>query len=475
MNKSNDGIPLGKKKGIHIPNTPALLLIVALIVAVLTYIIPAGTFERQFDEANNRTLVVAGTYEQVEQTPVGIGDLFSAFFNGTVEAGELIAFLFATGGAFYVVQKSGAINAGLGKLIKRFKGREFWLIAILMTLFSVGGATFGMAEEVLPFIVILTAAATAMGFDSVVGVSIVLIGVYCGYSAGPLNPFNTGIAQGICELPTFSGLGLRVVLMVGALAIAIIHTIRYCIKLRKSKAAAVVDEKELLEQAAHAEAFELEFTVQRKIILSILGLTIVALVFGVMKFGWYFAEISALFMGMSLIVGMIMHKGKFEDWALDFIEGAKEMAGTAILMGMSRMILVIATEGQIMDTIIYALSVPLSKVSGVLAAWGMYIAQGFINFLIPSSSGQAVAVMPIMSGLSDLIGVSRQTAVIAFEAGDGFWNMITPTHTVVMAALGLAKLDFKKWFKFALPLVALWSIWICIVLAYAVLSGYGPF
>ena len=422
------------------------MLIVALIVAVLTYIIPAGTFERQFDEANNRTLVVAGTYEQVEQTPVGIGDLFSAFFNGTVEAGELIAFLFATGGAFYVVQKSGAINAGLGKLIKRFKGREFWLIAILMTLFSVGGATFGMAEEVLPFIVILTAAATAMGFDSVVGVSIVLIGVYCGYSAGPLNPFNTGIAQGICELPTFSGLGLRVVLMVGALAIAIIHTIRYCIKLRKSKAAAVVDEKELLEQAAHAEAFELEFTVQRKIILSILGLTIVALVFGVMKFGWYFSEISALFMGMSLIVGMIMHKGKFEDWALDFIEGAKEMAGTAILMGMSRMILVIATEGQIMDTIIYALSVPLSKVSGVLAAWGMYIAQGFINFLIPSSSGQAVAVMPIMSGLSDLIGVSRQTAVIAFEAGDGFWNMITPTHTVVMAALGLAKLDFKKWF-----------------------------
>ena len=145
MSKSNDGIPLGKKKGIHIPNTPALLLIVARIVAVLTYIIPAGTFERQFDEANNRTLVVAGTYEQVEQTPVGIGDLFSAFFNGTVEAGELIAFLFATGGAFYVVQKSGAINAGLGKLIKRFKGREFWLIAILMTLFSVGGATFGMA------------------------------------------------------------------------------------------------------------------------------------------------------------------------------------------------------------------------------------------------------------------------------------------------------------------------------------------
>ena len=178
---------------------------------------------------------------------------------------------------------------------------------------------------------------------------------------------------------------------------------------------------------------------------------------------------------MGLITGVIHYKGNFEKILEVFIAGAGEMCGAALLMGMSRTILVVAEQGAIMDTIVYALSIPLSHLPNVITACGMYVAQGFINFLIPSSSGQAVVVMPIMSALSDLIGVTRQTAVLAFTCGDGFWNMITPTHSVVMATLGLAGISFGKWFKYALSLVLKWSLWICAILIFATLTGWGPF
>ncbi len=465
---------LNQKRKFHIPNTPVLLLGITLLVAILTYIVPAGEFQREFNEAQNRTLVVAGTYQYVEQNPVSVGKLFSSVFEGLMNASDLIAFVFVVGGAFAIIQNSGAINAGLGRLIKRFSGREYVLIAIVMAAFSIGGATFGMAEETLPFVAILVMTSLAMGFDKVVGVAMVLIGVYCGYSAGPLNPFNTGVAQKICELPLFSGLGLRLALMGGSLVIAVHHTIRYCQKLKKQEQEALDDDtKQRLKE--QEEAFRIELTPQRKIILAILAATICILIFGVMKYGWYFSEISALFFAMGLLVGIVQHRGNFEKIADEFMQGAAGMAMAALLMGLSRAILVVAEEGQIMDTVVYAMAIPLSKLNSVFAAWGMYLAQGFINFLIPSSSGQAVVVMPIMSALSDLIGVTRQTAVMAFAAGDGYWNMITPTHSVVMASLGLAGLSFNRWFRFALPLVIKWSIWICIILAAAVLTGWGPF
>lgn len=295
----------------------------------------------------------------------------------------------------------------------------------------------------------------------------VVIGIYCGYSAGPLNPFNTGIAQGIAELPLFSGLGLRVVLMIGALAIAIHHTARYGKKIKNNK---IQSGKELEKTK---EMFELTQT--RKIILGILFLTIVVLIFGVLKYGWYFSEISALFMLMGIIVGMIIYKGNFNKFTVEFLKGAGEMTTAAIFIGLSRAILVVLQDGSIMDTIVYGISIPLKSLNSIFAAWGMYFTQGIINFAIPSSTGQAVVVMPIMSSISDVIGTTRQVAVLAYQAGDGFWNMITPTHPVVMAALGLAGISFSKWFKFAGVLVIKWTVWVMIILAVAVSIGWGPF
>ncbi len=458
-----------KKKGFKFPDTALLLFIIIFVMAALTYVIPAGEFERVVDEESGRTLVLAGTYAEVEGSPTTLTQAFSSVFRGLVKASEIIAFVFVVGGSFGLISKSGAISAGLGSLVTKLKGRETLLVAIIMTAFAVCGATFGMAEESLPFVVILVTVALKMGYDPIVGVSMVLIGIYCGYSAGPLNPFNTAVAQGIAELPTFSGVGLRVLLMVGALIIAIIFTLRH----GKKYKAQGIDNAPLLAQFNATE--ERKMTGTDKIILLVLLLTIAVLMYGVSQFGWYLTELSALFLAMGLIVGFIYYKTDLESIAKGFIDGAGEMTTAALYIGLSRAVLVIMEDGAIMDTIVYWLSIPLSQLNSVFAAWGMYISQGFINFFIPSSSGQAVVVMPILAPLSDVIGVTRQTAVMAFQAGDGFWNMITPTHSVVMASLGLAKIPFGKWFKFALPLVAAWTVWVFIVLAIAVLTNYGPF
>ncbi len=454
------------KKRLTMPNTAALLMIMILLATIMTYLVPAGQFERTFDEATERTLVIANTYDSVEQTPVGVGTLLSSLFKGLVNASDIIAFVFIVGGAFGLISRSGAINAGLEKLIRKFEGRETVLIAIIMTAFAVAGATFGMAEESLPFIGILVAASLSLGYDEIVGVAMVVVGLYCGYSAGPLNPFNTGIAQGIAELPTFSGLGLRVVLMILGLAIAIHHTVSYAKKIKNTT-------KLSSEEVVQKEQFEM--TNQRKIILVILGITIGILIFGVLNYDWYFTEISALFMAMGLVMGMIYYNGDFNKYSEEFLNGAGEMTSAAILIGLSRAILVVLEDGNIMDTIVYWVSTPLKQLNNVFAAWGMYFMQGIINFIIPSSTGQAVVVMPIMSAISDVIGITRQVAVLAFQAGDGYWNMITPTHPVVMASLGLAGISFTKWFNFAFKLVVKWSILVLAVLAFAVKLGWGPF
>lgn len=471
-NVPSDSITLNdKKKKFRMPGTPALLLCITLFVAILTYVLPAGEFDRA--EMGDRTVVVPGTFHAVEGNPCGIGDLFSSVFNGLVNAAELIAFVFVVGGAFYIVQSTGAINAGLGALIRKLGGgKEFIMIIVVMVAFSLGGASFGMAEETLPFVALCVLAAQALGYDTIVGISMVLIGVYCGYSAGPLNPFNTGIAQSICELPTFSGIGLRIVLMIGTLVIAITYTLIYA---KRHRGGDQLGDKEIEKARKEAELLEMEFTKLHKVVLIILGVTLLSLVFGVIKFGWYFAEISALFMAMGVIVGMIYYRGSFNKTMDIFMDGAKAMTIAALIMGLSRTILVVAENGMILDTIVYGISIPLGHMPETFTACGMYVAQGIINFLIPSSSGQAVVVMPIMSSVSDLVGVSRQTAVLAFTCGDGFWNMITPTHSVVMATLGIAGMSFGKWFKFALPLVLIWSVWICIILVFATVTGYGPF
>ncbi|MCI7617893.1 MAG: AbgT family transporter [Firmicutes bacterium] len=460
-----------KKFKFRFPDTATLLVILVIISAICTYIVPAGQFEREVHEATGRTVVVAGTYASTESNPTSLMSLMQSIYNGMLDASDIAWFIFVVGGAFAIMTKSGAITAGLNKLIRNNSGREGLLLAIIMTAFFVGGMSYGMGEEIIPLVAILVPIAIKMGYDPVVGVAMAVVGLYSGYSAGALNPFNTGIAQGICDLPIFSGLGLRILLGVGALVIAVVHTLYYGRKFKKS--GQVIDLNELPENIRNME--EREFNKTDSIILVILALTIAVIVFGVIKFDWYLAEFAAVFLVMGIAVGMIYFKGDFNATINEFVEGCKDIAPAVMLVCFGRAVLIVLQDGNILDTLVYATSIPLSHLPKVMAAWGMYISQGLVNFIIPSSSGQAVVVMPIMSALADVLGITRQTAVLAFECGDGFWNMITPVHPILMASLGLAGVSFKKWFKYALPLVLLWSVWVCIVLAIAVMTGYGPF
>lgn len=388
-----------------------------------------------------------------------------------LDASDIAWFIFVVGGAFGIVTKSGAIAAALNKLIRRYEGKETVLIIIIMTAFFIGGMSYGMGEEIIPLVAILVPISIKMGFDPIVGVSMPIVGLYSGYSAGALNPFNTGVAQSICDLPLFSGIGLRIVLGLGALIIAIHHTIRHG---KKFKASGVrVNLNELPENMQMVE--DREFNTKDKLILGTLVLTIAVLVFGIIKYEWYLAEMAGLFFLMGIVIGLIYFKGDFNATINEFMIGCRDIATAVILVCIGRAILIVLQDGNILDTIVYATSIPLEKFPKIIAAWGMYISQGIVNFLIPSSSGQAVVVMPIMSSLADVLDITRQTAVLAFQSGDGFWNMITPVHPILMASLGLAGVSFKKWFKFSLSLVIKWSIWVCLILAVAVLTNYGPF
>lgn len=470
------GQTIKAKRELKFPDTITLLALIILFVAILTYIVPSGVFDRVTDAATGKTVVVPGSYHTTTPSPVSYGTLLATFYNAIIRASNLIAFVFVCGGAFGVITRTGAVTAGLNRLINKLGGKEDWFIAIVMLIFCIGGASYGMAEETIPFVALMVAIAIKMGFDPVVGVSMVITGVYCGYAGGALNPFNTGIAQAICELPTFSGMGLRIALTAGALAIALQHVISYGKKYKRKVAKGEItsDFKNYVTDPALIGEVR-EMTSLDRIILGILFITIAILVVGVLKYKWYFEEMAALFMTMGIVVGMIYYKGNFNSTMNAFMDGAKSMVGTVLVVAMSRGVLLMMESGGIMDTFVYWLSIPLSNLSSVFAAWGMYLAQGLINFLIPSSSGQATAVMPIFSSLADIIGVTRQTAILAYQCGDGFWNMITPAHATTMACISIGGISYNKWFRYAFPLILKWSAWVFIVLAYAVVTGYGPF
>lgn len=457
-----------RKLKFKMPDTAAFFMIMIVITTILTLVIPSGAFERMVDPETGRTLVVDGTYQQITVPHITIEQVLTSVFRGLIDGADIVAFIFVVGGAFGIIGATGAFASGLDSLIRKFSGKESILIASIMIVLAICGGTFGMGEEALPFVAILVAAARKMKMGRITGVAIVVIGIYSGYSAGPLNPFNTGVAQGIAELPTFSGIGLRILLMVGAVAIGVHHVIKSGKRIREQGITLNDD----IEIDTHVEIEPLNR--RQKVVLLIMLICILGMIACVLLFGWYFEQISALFMAMGLISGLYYFRS-LDETGKAFVSGACDMCTAVIYFAFARAILIIMQDGQIMDTVVHALSIPLSKVSGVFAAWGIFVSQGIINFFIPSSSGQAAAVMPILTPLSDIIGITRQTSILAFQCGDGFWNMITPTQMVVLAACGLGGVKFTDWFKYSWKLVIKWVIWTFVILAIAVAINYGPF
>lgn len=464
-----------KKSRFKVPHTYVILAMVILIMAVLTFVVPAGQYDRVKDEATGKTIVISTSYQVVESNPISFFGLFKSIPKGMKDASGIIFFIFIVGGAFQIITATGAIEAGIGRMAKALQGKEKLMIPAFLFIFSLGGATFGMAEETIIFVPIGIALARALGFDALTGTAMIILGAGCGFTAGFMNPFTVGVAQNLCELPLFSGAVVRVGFLVVFLAVTMVYLIRYSDKVRKDPTKSLIYEIELQEKDNTVDMSNLpEMTTTHKLVLMTVVVGFGFIIYGVFKNGWYITEIGSAFLAMGIIGGFIGRLNA-DAVAQEFVNGAKSIVFGALVVGVARAILVVMKDGMILDTIIHGLAAMIQSLPNSISAIGMYITQVIINFFIPSGSGQAAATMPIMKPLADIVGITRQTAVVAYQLGDGFTNSIIPTSASLMAALSIAKIPYEKWFKFLWPLMSIWIGLGAIIVIASNLMNFGPF
>lgn len=441
------------------PDTLAIILGIMVVFIILTWIVPAGQFERTV--VNHREVIVPGSYERVEAAPQGIGAFFQAPIKGFISAGQIIAFVFLVGGAFAIVNRTGAIDAALQNII-RFSERKpqykRFIIPLVITLFSLAGATFGMSEEVLVFVLITIPLALALGYDSITGVAISFVGAGLGFAGAFINPFTIGIAQGIAELPPASGMGFRLIAWFVTTTIGIVFIMRYTAKLDRDPTASPVYELDQIREGEHLNIGEqLDFSLQRKLVLVALAAALILLVVGVSSWGWYINEIAGLFIALGFAAAAI---GRLNlDTAIEaFKSGAGDMLTAALVIALAKGLIVIAEDGRIIDTILNGIATASEGLPQGATVEIMFLLQTALNFFVPSGSGQAALTMPIMAPLSDLLGISRQTAVLAYQFGDGLSNLIIPTSGVTMGVLAIAKIPYNVWLRWCFPLFLILSI-----------------
>lgn len=467
MPQNNKVGSTGRKKGI---NVFVLLFGVLVIATFLTYIVPAGEYARV--EVDGRNVVDPHSFQQVDSTPISFFQLFSSIHTGLVEAGDIIFFVLIIGGTFGVLTATGAVDAFIRTLSKKLGDKEKWLIPIMMLFFAFAGAFTGMAEETLAYIPILVPLAVSLGFDVITGTAIVLVGASIGFTTAIMNPFTVGIAQGIAQLPIFSGIGYRIVLFIIMYVVSVSFIYRYAMKVKKNHALGFYGEGGTFEAAAPSNDQPLSKT--HKLVLTCFLLNFAVLIFGVLQFKWYITEISALFVVLAIVI-TIIGRLSANELIESFMKGAAGMLTGCLIIGLSRATLVVLNDGQIIDTLLYHAAGVLDEIPPTLSAGGMFILQALIHFVVPSGSGQAALTMPIMAPLADLVGVTRQTAVLSFSLADGIGNIIYPTSGYFMAGLALAGIPWIRWAKWILPLILMqYAIGLVAVLI-ANLMHYGPF
>lgn len=463
----------GEEKTFKVPNPIIIIACIILISAVASYIIPAGIYDRVEDVNTRRSVVDPSTFRYTDQNPTGFLDLFTSVTRGIQEGSSIIAFLFIVGGSLGILSSTGSINSGLSTLVKKMKGKELLMIPVIMLVFSTCSTLAGCNEEYLAFLPLLITVCLAMGFDSITALALVFCSVGAGYGAGCTNAFTVGVAQGIAGLPVFSAIEYRIFIFAILVVLNITFVMRYAMKVKKNPQASAMYEYDRT-RTLDLNVDEIDpLTGRQKICLIALALTFVCLIIGVIKFGFYMDEISALFLIMGIATGLIGGL-KVSEIADSFVSGCKGMMLPCLMVGLCKAATIILNDASIMDTIVHALAGILNHFPSSLTAFGMFIVQDLFNILVPSGSGQAAITMPIMAPLADLVGVTRQTAVFAFQFGDAFTNAVTPASGMTMSCLALAAVPYKKWFRFIIPLIGLWWIVAFCFLTYATAIGIGP-
>ena len=502
-----------KKKKLSFPSCYTIMLIVLILVMGLTYIVPSGKYatlsynadsnlftvtspngdttdydatqntldelgikidlEKFTNESIWKPVGIPGTYENVEteeKTLIkSLMGLLNAPIQGIYEGVDIITFILVLGGLIGIVNNTGAFSAGIGSLSRNLKGRELWLIVIVTILIALGGTTFGLAEETIAFYPILIPIFIAAGYDALVGIAAIYLGSSMGTMASTVNPFSTIIASDTAGINWTSGILMRGSMLILGTAICILYIIRYAEKVKKDPTKSLIysQKKELEDHflANYDEENIPEFNLRRKLILIIFAGAFGVMIYGVSQLGWWFGEMTALFLGITIVM-VFLAKLPEKAFVDEFVKGASDLLGVALLVGLSRGITIIMNNGLISDSILYYASDLVNGMNNVIFSTVMFIIYNVLGFFIPSSSGLAVLSMPVMAPLADVVGVGRNVIVDAYQYGQGLINFITPTG-LILASLALVNVTYDKWLKFVMPLVGIIAVLSVVMLGIA--------
>ena len=456
---------------IKIPHTFTIIFLLIIIVAILTYIIPSGEFKRI--DLGGRIVVKSGTYHRVDSNPQGIKDIFMAPINGFVDAAEVVGFVLLVGGAFGIVNKTGAVESGINQIVSKLKGWKVLIIPVSMILFGLGGSTFGMNEETLPFYMIFIPIMINLGYDSLTGISTVFLGSGTGIIASTINPFSVGIAQALANVVPGSGIFYRIIIFIVLMTISITFLMIYANKIKKDSKKSLVYEYDTNNKKDFIldESDIKPFTLKEGIVLTIFISGMIIMVYGVLNMDWYIPEIAMIFCIIGVFSG-ILGGLKQKEIIDSFLAGVSALLSAALVIALARGIVIVAQNGHIIDTLLNYSANVLSKLPKFIFIIVSFLLESSLAFLIPSSSGLASLTIPVLAPLSDLVGVSSQLIIMAYQFGAGLINLITPTSGVLMGALAFAKIPWSKWVRFLSPLFGIMVVACTIFLTIGLYIGF---
>lgn len=441
----------GKK--FSMPNTYVLIVLFIIFAVLLTYVVPPGEYDKIKDPATGKEAIDPTSFHQVERNPAGIGDFLLALPKGMSQGAGIIFLVFLVGGFFQVINDTGAIEGAINISIDKLGNKKMLVIPIIMALLALLGALGIVVNAVIAFIPIGVMLARKLKADPIVGISIMYIGSYAGFTSSPVGPFNTLIGQSIAGIEPMSGLVFRFIVTLAIFGVSVWYILRYTKKVQGDISKSVLDEINWMEDESQGDVV---FKWNHALVLLTVIVGFFTYSYGAYKLKWGLNYMSAMMFAVAIISGIIMMENP-NKMAQSFIKGSQRMVYGALIIGFAKCITIILTDGNVIHSIIYYLTIPLTHVAPVVSAVGMFLANLIFNFVVPSGSGQAMIVMPLMAPMADVVGVSRQIAVSAYQYGDGFSNIIIPTSGVLMAILGLAKVPYEKWIKFVMPLFLMWT------------------
>ena len=446
----------------RVPHTYVIIFALLVLCAAATWFVPGGQYVQSPEGLS---------YEVVPSVPQS-WQVFTAIYHGFVKQAGIIVFILVVVGAFWLLNATGAVSAGIGRFIARVGRRDKWVLVGITLLFSLAGAIFGMSEETIPFVGMVVPLMLSLGYDAFMGMLIVYVAANVGFSAAFLNPFTVGIAQGMADLPLFSGMGYRIFCWAFLTVLLVVFVLVYARAQRLEVDKVPGGKNDGRCPLDTSSTPQTSLSRRQAWILVVLGITVVLLVVGVTVWDWYLAEITGLFLVMGIVSGLIagFDSGRIAD---ELIAGAKDILSAALVVGFASGIIVILQDGKVVDSILHAMQQGLDGQGPLASLSAMYGIQAVINFLIPSASAKAAVTIPIMAPFADMVGVSRQAMVLAFQFGDGFTNMLTPTSGVLMAALAMARIPYTKWVKWVWkPVLVLLALGLFLLLATALLPTF---